>query len=287
MPHPLRSWQTRPGWSEFGAPRPNGSWKTHRGFDYYAAEGTPIYGTADGGRVVAIRYNPNPFSGFGHSIRIAYPNGVETLDAHLQARTPLQLGDPVDTDTVIGAVGKTGNAWRTIWRGMRNDHHEVFVDGVRVDPIEFHSRTADDTEPAQLVQEDDDMPRVIRNTADRKAAPKYHGDVAIVSPTLLLRKKGSESVYADAAAEHGITDAPGDVRFIGLLNQYGWQESDWQAVRALDASNACMRPGGRPFIAGGATVGVPETPPPTAPAQQQLTADEIVDAFLQRLRASL
>lgn len=160
MPHPLRSWHTRPGWSEFGAPRPNGSWKTHRGFDYYAPEGTPIYGTADGGRVVAIRYNPNPLTGFGHSIRIAYPNGVETLDAHLQARTPLQLGDPVDTDTVIGAVGKTGNAWRTIWRGMRNDHHEVFVDGVRVDPIEFHQTTEPDFEYAQSAQEEPFMYRI-------------------------------------------------------------------------------------------------------------------------------
>lgn len=287
MGHPLRNWHSRPGWSEFGAPRPNGSWKTHRGFDYYAPEGTPIYGTADGGRVVAIRYNPNPLTGFGHSIRIAYPNGIETLDAHLQARTPLQLGDPVDETTIVGAVGKTGNAWRTIWRGMRHDHHEVFVGGVRVDPIAFHTTPKADIEPALTVQEDDDMPRVIKNTADRKVAPKYHGDVALVSPTLLLRKVGAESVYADAAAEHGITDATGDVRFIGLLNQYGWQESDWQAVRALNASNACMRPGGVPFIAGGATVGVPEPAPIVTPKAQLPTAEELVGAFLQRLRASL
>lgn len=100
------------------------------------------------------------------------------------------------------------------------------------------------------------MPRVIRNTADRKLAPKYHGDVAIVSPTLLLRKVGPDGVYADAAAEHGLTDAIGDVRFIGLLNQYGWNEKDWQAVRALGVSNACIRPGGAPYVAGGPTVGV-------------------------------
>lgn len=140
MPHPIRAtWHTRPGWSEFGAWRSHGG---HNGFDYYCPEGTPIYGTQANGVVHSIGYNMNVANGFGHSVTVNYPGGVQTIDAHMQSRTPLNVGDAVGTDTLLGYVGKTGNAVNTIWQGMRHDHHEVRINGQRVDPISYYMALA-------------------------------------------------------------------------------------------------------------------------------------------------
>lgn len=155
MPHPIRAtWLTRPGWSEFGAWRKSGG---HKGFDYYAPEGTPIYGTGEGGRVVHIGYNMDPVLGFGHSVRIEYPGSRVTVDAHMRSRTPLNVGDSVGIDTIVGYVGKTGNAFRTIWNGLRHVHHEVTVRGVLVDPIALYdpALAGDDGTPIPTEQDDD------------------------------------------------------------------------------------------------------------------------------------
>lgn len=151
MPHPIRAtWLTRPGWSEFGAWRKSGG---HKGFDYYCPEETPIYGTGPGGRVAHIGSNMSLILGFGHSVRIAYPGSRVTIDAHMSRRTPLAYGQSVDENTVVGYVGKTGNAFRTVWvaiyngvsRALRHDHHEVTVRGVLVDPIALYGPAFADT----------------------------------------------------------------------------------------------------------------------------------------------
>lgn len=139
MPHPIRGvWRTRPGWSEFGAPRPNGAWKTHQGFDYYCPEGTPIYATG-AGTVLRKRFDP---TGYGHYVDIQRDDGAVTRDAHMQAASPLAEGARVTAQTVVGVVGTTGNASAIIWyvngQGLRHDHHEVRVNGRVVDPIVFH-----------------------------------------------------------------------------------------------------------------------------------------------------
>ena len=143
MPHPIRAtWLTRPGWSEFGAWRKSGG---HKGFDYYCPEGTPIYATGHG-RVAHIGSNMDPVLGFGHSVRIAYPGSRVTIDAHMRARTPLNVGQSVTPDTIVGHVGKTGNAFRTVWsaiydglrKNLRHDHHEVTIRGKLADPIALY-----------------------------------------------------------------------------------------------------------------------------------------------------
>lgn len=217
--------------------------RMHNGIDF---GGVFLVLVAAPGTVVSNRYDAE----LGWVVTIEHSPTLRTQYAHGATRSPLQVGASVDRGDIVFTSGETG---------LTTGPHLHFAMWVRRALVWMRTNPAPYlTEPTPEPHDDgdDDMPRVIRNTADRKLAPKYHGDVAIVSPTLLVRKVGPESVYADAVAVHGLTDAIHDVRFIGLLNQYGWNEEDWQAVRALGVSNACMRPGGEPYVAGGPTVGV-------------------------------
>ncbi len=217
--------------------------RMHNGIDFGGV--FPVLAAAPG-TLVSNRYDAE----LGWVVTIEHTKTLRTQYAHGAHRSPWQVGSSVERGAFVFLSGETG-----LTTGPHL-HFAVWVRRalvwMRVDPAPYLLQPA----PEPHDDGDDDMPRVIRNTADRKLAPKYHGDVAIVSPTLLLRKVGPDGVYADAVNQHGLTDAIGDVRFIGLLNQYGWNEADWQAVRALGLSNACMRPGGVPYVAGGATVGV-------------------------------
>ncbi len=186
----------------------------------------------------------------GWYVLIEHDSTTRTRYAHGAHRSTMRVGDRVRRGQVVYLSGSTGrstgnNLHFELWKRTLGVWH-------RVDPAPHLTTIPDPPTPVPF-REDDDMPRVIRNTSNRALAPNYHGDVALVSPTLLVRKVG-DGTYADAEREHGITDAGSDLRFIGLLNQYGWQEADWQAVKALGASNACLRPGGRPYVAGGPTV---------------------------------
>lgn len=78
---------------------------------------------------------------------------------------------------------------------------------------------------------------LVRNTADATKAPKYHGDVVLFDTVRIIRKKGDGS-YAVAQDRFGIQDTDTDVQFLGRLNGFGWLASEYDQVRALDASNA-------------------------------------------------
>lgn len=136
MAAPIRArWLARPGWSEFGAPRPGSSWGTHQGFDYYCVEGTPIYARGNG-RVAGRGFHDG---GYGNYVDVAYPGSVVVRASHMQSGSPLAYGNPVDEDTVIGYVGKTGNAAGIVWyvggQALRHLHEEVRVSGRLVDPL--------------------------------------------------------------------------------------------------------------------------------------------------------
>lgn len=145
MPYPIRgrtlAQMLRPGWSAFGEKRAVG---THRGFDYYAPLGTPIYATGPG-RVTYSGYLPN---GHGHYVEVTLDDheSVRTVDSHMLRPTPLARGARVDENTQIGQVGATGNARNIFWRvngvDLRHVHHEVRrgtnVHVGNVDPIPFH-----------------------------------------------------------------------------------------------------------------------------------------------------
>lgn len=109
----------------------SGEHNSHTGTDIAAPEGTPILAAADG--TVTIANGTDPWgSGYGYYIKINHGNGFETLYAHCSAIcvTP---GQTVRQGEIIGHVGSTGNSTGN------HLHFEVWVDGMRIDPLQEQS----------------------------------------------------------------------------------------------------------------------------------------------------
>jgi len=95
----------------------------HAGIDLAAAEGTPVRAAAPGS-VVWV----GPRAGWGLLVTVAHADGVRTLYAHL-SKADVRLGERVNTETVIGQVGATGDATGP------HLHLEVRVNGPAIDPV--------------------------------------------------------------------------------------------------------------------------------------------------------
>ncbi|MEX0290218.1 MAG: M23 family metallopeptidase [Flavobacteriaceae bacterium] len=101
--------------------------KMHRGMDFTAPKGTPIYATGDG----KVKRADNKASGFGKHIRIDHGYGYVTLYAHL-SKYNVKRGQKVKRGDLIGFVGSTGRS------EAPHLHYEVWKDGDRIDPINFY-----------------------------------------------------------------------------------------------------------------------------------------------------
>lgn len=87
----------------------------HKGTDYAAAKGSPIYAAADG-VVIRVKYNYSVNAqgveiGYGNYVVIQHANGVHTVYAHMNCWAEgLSVGDKVKKGQVIGFVGNTGGS---------------------------------------------------------------------------------------------------------------------------------------------------------------------------------
>ncbi|MGV8858959.1 M23 family metallopeptidase [Rhodoglobus sp.] len=108
----------------------------HKGTDFAAAYGTPIYAIADG----VVSYIQADYSGYGyHAIISHIVNGqqVDTLYAHMVTdSSPLVVGDPVNVGDFVGLVGATGISYGA------HLHLEIHLDKVPVDPYAWLSTNA-------------------------------------------------------------------------------------------------------------------------------------------------
>ncbi len=104
--------------NNFGTP-----YAGHRGTDYMADRGTPIYSIADGTVVASTESGP----GWGVYVKVAHNiNGtsVTSLYAHMTYGTrAVEVGDTVTAGQLLGQVGDTGRAFGT------HLHLEIVVDG--------------------------------------------------------------------------------------------------------------------------------------------------------------
>lgn len=92
----------------YGAPRSGR--RVHEGQDIFANEGTPIYAAAPG---YIYRIGQGSPLG-GNTITVVVAGGHRHYYAHLQDfSTEIREGQYVDTETLLGYVGKTGNAATT------------------------------------------------------------------------------------------------------------------------------------------------------------------------------
>ena len=110
--------------------------RKHKGMDFSANRGTPIYATGDG----VIKRADNRSSGYGRHIRIDHGFGYVSLYAHLN-KYNVRRGQKVKRGDIIGYVGNTG---RSVAPHL---HYEIIKEGVKVNPLNFY---LDDLSPAEF-----------------------------------------------------------------------------------------------------------------------------------------
>lgn len=99
--------------------------KMHRGVDFAAPSGTPIYAAGDG--VIEKRHR---WGSFGNYIRIRHGDGFSTAYAHMKGFARGQsTGGRVRQGAVIGYVGTTGRSTGP------HLHYEVHKNGAQVNPM--------------------------------------------------------------------------------------------------------------------------------------------------------
>ncbi len=111
--------------SEFGFRRDpkTGGRRMHKGVDFAASVGTPLYSTADG-----VVTHAGWLSGYGRLVKIQHEFGIETRYAHL-SKLRVKVGQRVSRGDRIGDMGASGRV-----TGVHL-HYEVRVGGKAVNPM--------------------------------------------------------------------------------------------------------------------------------------------------------
>lgn len=103
-----------------------GTPKMHKGLDFTAPQGTPIYATGDG----TVRVAGRDVGGFGNHVEINHGYGYKSLYAHM-FRIKVRPGQRVKRGQVIGWVGNTGKSTGP------HCHYEVHINNREVNPVYF------------------------------------------------------------------------------------------------------------------------------------------------------
>lgn len=103
-----------------------GTPKMHKGLDFTAPQGTPIYATGDGRVKTAARME----GGYGNHVVINHGYGYQTLYGHM-VKIKVRPGQQVKRGEVIGWVGSTGKSTGP------HCHYEVSINGAEVNPVYF------------------------------------------------------------------------------------------------------------------------------------------------------
>ena len=111
--------------SKFGPRRDpkTGGRRMHKGVDFAAANGTPLYATADG-----VVTHAGWSSGYGRLVKIQHEFGIETRYAHM-SKLRAQVGQRVSRGDRIGDMGASGRV-----TGVHL-HYEVRVGSKAVNPM--------------------------------------------------------------------------------------------------------------------------------------------------------
>jgi len=103
-----------------------GTPKYHKGLDFSAPRGTPIYATGDG----VVKFAGYSETGYGNHIIINHGYGYETLYGHM-FKLKAKIGQRVKRGEVIGWVGSSGKSTGP------HCHYEVHINGNVVNPVYF------------------------------------------------------------------------------------------------------------------------------------------------------
>ena len=103
-----------------------GTPKFHKGLDFTARQGTPIYATGNG----VVKTAGNSSNGFGNHVVINHGYGYQSLYGHM-VRIKVRQGQRVKRGQIIGWVGSTGKSTGP------HCHYEVHINNQEVDPVYF------------------------------------------------------------------------------------------------------------------------------------------------------
>jgi murein DD-endopeptidase MepM/ murein hydrolase activator NlpD len=133
--------------------------RMHKGVDFAATTGTPIFAAGDG--TVAILGTQ---SGYGNYIRIKHSAQYATAYGHMSRfASGLRPGSKVRQGDVIGYVGSTGMATGP------HLHYEVLVDGTQINPmsVKLAGRKLDGKELRRFEALKAEVKQLRRNLADQ------------------------------------------------------------------------------------------------------------------------
>jgi murein DD-endopeptidase MepM/ murein hydrolase activator NlpD len=116
-----------------------GEYMMHKGLDFTAEKGTPIYATGDG-----VVNNSSYSDTYGNVVYIDHGFGYETRYAHM-TKFNVKQGDRVKRGDCIGYVGNTG---RSVAPHL---HYEVLFNGAHVNPIHFFHQDLTNKEYEELI----------------------------------------------------------------------------------------------------------------------------------------
>lgn len=97
--------------------------RVHQGIDLRAPGGSSIYPITSG-IVTAVRPDPKG----GNTVNVKHPGDMTSYYAHM-GTINVHVGDKVNTNTVLGTVGASGNA-----KGFPHLHLQVWRGGQLIDP---------------------------------------------------------------------------------------------------------------------------------------------------------
>jgi hypothetical protein len=117
-----------------------GLMRDHKGLDFTAEIGTPIYATGDG-KVTTAHFSDS----YGNVVYVDHGFDYETRYAHL-SKFNVALGDRVKRGQVIGFVGNTGLSVGP------HLHYEVLYQNQHVNPINFFQRDLSNKEFEKLIR---------------------------------------------------------------------------------------------------------------------------------------
>lgn len=123
--------------------------KPHKGIDFTAPKGTPVYATGDG--IVTSAYYS---SSYGNVIFLNHGYGYQTRYAHLSGFN-IKAGQHVKRGEVIGFVGNTGRSEAS------HLHYEVLYKFHQTDPINYFQRDLSNDEYEKLIQLSEESKNVI------------------------------------------------------------------------------------------------------------------------------
>lgn len=122
---------TAPVEGEISAPYGHLQSNFHKGIDFKADEGTPVYAAASGTVIVPVDAD----TGDGKNVTINHYTNINTFYTHL-SEVVVNEGDEVKQGDIIGYVGATGESTEP------HLHFELCIDGEYVDPIDYFSDLA-------------------------------------------------------------------------------------------------------------------------------------------------